>query len=182
MRQGSMQAAHPLPSSPIKGEVPFSGRGTISPQEWRLTSPLMGEAGRGWSNSHQLIHLIPLPKTSRIILPSPRMGGLQANSGGVGRVGALPLPQVRVTAGWGERPQSANPGLFQKPAPRGGFRLIFIYLRGESRLGVRPSMTTASQAGFRHVQTVQNRVFPTKSRRSRYTAFLIRSPGMPADV
>ena len=52
----------------------------------------------GLRKNDALIHLIPLPKSSCILPPSPRMGGLQANSGGVSRVGALPLPQVRVRA------------------------------------------------------------------------------------
>lgn len=30
---------HPLPTSPIKGEVQSSGRGEIVPPEWRETSP-----------------------------------------------------------------------------------------------------------------------------------------------
>ncbi len=38
---------HPLPASPIKGEVQFSGWGSIVPHEWSETSPLMGEVGGG---------------------------------------------------------------------------------------------------------------------------------------
>ena len=38
---------HPLPTSPIKGEVPLSALGAIVPPEWRETSPLMGEVGGG---------------------------------------------------------------------------------------------------------------------------------------
>jgi hypothetical protein len=40
---------HPLPASPIKGEVPLHSFGSIQPQPPAHTSPLMGEAGRGWS-------------------------------------------------------------------------------------------------------------------------------------
>jgi polar amino acid transport system substrate-binding protein len=39
---------HPLPTAPIKGEVQLGSPGSIVPQEWRDTSPLMGEARRGW--------------------------------------------------------------------------------------------------------------------------------------
>ena len=72
----------------------------------------------------------------QILLHTPPItprGGLQANSGGVSRVGALPLPQVRVRAEACARP----PVLFQKPAPRDGERLTIKLLRGVSRLGVR---------------------------------------------
>ncbi|KQW76012.1 hypothetical protein ASC89_24175 [Devosia sp. Root413D1] len=41
----------PLPSSPMKGEVPAGGRRTIEPQSQLFTSPFMGEAGRGPSLS-----------------------------------------------------------------------------------------------------------------------------------
>ena len=43
---------HPLPASPIKGEVWAGDRDWIEPNEWRGTSPLMGEAGKGWSPAH----------------------------------------------------------------------------------------------------------------------------------
>jgi len=41
--------ASPLPASPTRGEVPFRAFGTIPPQPL-FTSPLMGEAGRGWGS------------------------------------------------------------------------------------------------------------------------------------
>ena len=47
---------------------------------------------------------------------------------------------------------ATGPVLLQKPAPRGDFRLIFYLLRGESRLGVRSSVTTALQAALSHEQ------------------------------
>ncbi len=40
-------AAHPLPASPLKGEVPFSGFCVIRAPYASFTSPLVGEAGRG---------------------------------------------------------------------------------------------------------------------------------------
>ena len=46
---------HPLPSSPIKGEVRSGARDSIKPNEWSDTSPLMGEARRGWSPTHQTL-------------------------------------------------------------------------------------------------------------------------------
>jgi len=39
----------PLPSSPMKGEVPTGGWRTIELQPRLFTSPFMGEAGRGLS-------------------------------------------------------------------------------------------------------------------------------------
>ena len=42
---------HPLPASPIKGEVPFSVGDEMLPQEWRSTSPLMGEVRRRWGRA-----------------------------------------------------------------------------------------------------------------------------------
>ena len=48
-KSGLAVAAHPLPSAPIKGEVPiaFVARGVA--QAPAHTSPLMGADGRGWS-------------------------------------------------------------------------------------------------------------------------------------
>jgi hypothetical protein len=45
---------HPLPPSPIEGEVLSGGCGWIVPLEWRETSPLMGEARRGWGHALDL--------------------------------------------------------------------------------------------------------------------------------
>ncbi|UJW85636.1 L-glutamate gamma-semialdehyde dehydrogenase [Devosia sp. SL43] len=39
---------HPLPSSPIKGEVPLGGWDSIDGKEWRETSPSDGGGRRGW--------------------------------------------------------------------------------------------------------------------------------------
>lgn len=44
MRLGS----HPLPTSPIKGEVPLHSFCLIQSQSPAGTSPSMGEARRGW--------------------------------------------------------------------------------------------------------------------------------------
>ena len=44
---------HPLPTSPIKGEVPLHSFGTTLPQPPAGTSPLMGEARRGWSGTNR---------------------------------------------------------------------------------------------------------------------------------
>ena len=38
---------HPHPASPIEGEVESGAYGRMMPNEWRDTSPLMGEVGRG---------------------------------------------------------------------------------------------------------------------------------------
>ena len=42
---------HPLPTSPIKAEVPLHFFGSIQSQPPLPTSPLMGEVGRGWSHA-----------------------------------------------------------------------------------------------------------------------------------
>ncbi len=42
---------HPLPTSPIEGEVPFSVRHTIRHNEWSETSPSDGGGRRGWSRA-----------------------------------------------------------------------------------------------------------------------------------
>jgi hypothetical protein len=44
-------ARQALLASPIKGEVPLHSWGTILPTPRTSTSPLMGEAGRGWGNT-----------------------------------------------------------------------------------------------------------------------------------
>ncbi len=43
------EADGPLPSSPMKGEVPAGVPGTIEATHSLFTSPFMGEAGRGSS-------------------------------------------------------------------------------------------------------------------------------------
>ena len=145
------QAAHPLPASPIQGEVLFSARGSIVPHEWRETSPSDGGGRRGWGHTNKSIHLIPAPKTARILLPSLRMGGLQANSGGGRRAQQSSLAQVRGTGRLLRAFAVRDPRVpFQKPAPRDGQRLSFYLLRGVCRLGVRLYTTTASQAALAH--------------------------------
>src|SRR5690606_12351846 len=89
--------------------------------------------------------LSPPPAPVPYCCPSPRMGGLQANSGGVSRVWSLPAAQVPVRPCVGERPRAAVQ--FQKPAPRGGFVSLFYFTRGESRLGVRPSIDNRATGG-----------------------------------
>jgi polar amino acid transport system substrate-binding protein len=42
---------HPLPASPIKGEMLLRECGTVLPKTQDYTSPLMGEAGRGWGRT-----------------------------------------------------------------------------------------------------------------------------------
>jgi hypothetical protein len=45
-----VRVATPLPSSPTRGEVPHLCCGTTKPHTRLFTSPLMGEAGRGWGH------------------------------------------------------------------------------------------------------------------------------------
>ncbi len=47
------RAAHLLPTSPIKGEVPIQFRASVVPQSPAPTSPLMGEASGAWERSEQ---------------------------------------------------------------------------------------------------------------------------------
>jgi hypothetical protein len=72
----------------------------------------------------------------------------------VGRVRVAPRPwDERTRHSGGALRQSAgvgDPSSDKVPAPRGGCRLIFQLLRGGSRLGARPSSTTAWQAGPWH--------------------------------
>jgi hypothetical protein len=41
---------HPLPTSPVEGEVLLHSFGSIVPQALADTSPSTGEARRGWGN------------------------------------------------------------------------------------------------------------------------------------
>jgi hypothetical protein len=43
----ALPSSHPLPASPIKGEVSAGRWDWVGFQEWRETSPLMGEVGGG---------------------------------------------------------------------------------------------------------------------------------------
>jgi hypothetical protein len=43
----------PLPTSPASGKVPLGILGTIAPHPLADTSPMMGEARRGWGHAHQ---------------------------------------------------------------------------------------------------------------------------------
>jgi hypothetical protein len=58
---------HPLPASPIKGEVPSRGLDCIEPQEWSETSPLMGEVGGG-GRKHQRLSKVSLATTHKSVL------------------------------------------------------------------------------------------------------------------
>jgi hypothetical protein len=49
--------SHPLPSSPIKGEVPLHSRGTIQSRPPHGPSPIKGEARWGWGNTHHTIDI-----------------------------------------------------------------------------------------------------------------------------
>ena len=49
--RGMYSRLHPLPTSPIMGEVPLHFFGSIQSQPPHSTSPLMGEVGRGWSHT-----------------------------------------------------------------------------------------------------------------------------------
>ena len=135
---------HSLPTRGREAHDHIPGVAQCSSERGTGFPPLDGEGLRvGWSHEHRLIHLIPLLKTSRILPPSPRMGGLQANSGGAEPGGSFasptgPSPDGSVCA--------TRPVLFQKPALRDGERLSFYLLRGVSRLGVRPFMQPETPA------------------------------------
>src|SRR5690606_24882134 len=77
--------------------------------------------------------------------PSPRMGGLQANSGGVCRVEVRLFHRFQSGRVGASDPRAAVQS--QKPALRDGSRLILFYSRGESRLGVRPSIDNRTAGG-----------------------------------
>ncbi len=106
----SLTSGLPPPSQPppSRGRVPSRDCDPIRAPESGADTSLMGEAGRGWGhprrprNRTNHLHLVsilsPSPKPVAHSSPSPRMGGLQANSGGVIRARALPLAQVRVPA------------------------------------------------------------------------------------
>ena len=66
-------------------------------------------------NMPHLSILSPSTKLNLQWTPSPRMGGLQANSGGVSRVGALPLPQVPRPLRQGERPRARYSSKNRRP-------------------------------------------------------------------
>jgi len=53
MVDGSDLWLHHLPASPIMGEVSLHSWNTIQFYPQLCTSPLMGEAGRGWSSAHR---------------------------------------------------------------------------------------------------------------------------------
>ncbi len=85
-----------------------------------------------------------LPHTPPI---TPR-GGLQANSGGVSRVGALPLPQVRVRTEACARLARAVP---KTGTPRRSTSQFLFYSEASAVSGSaypRPHMTTAIQAAL----------------------------------
>jgi hypothetical protein len=48
----SQLGRHPLPASPIKGEVQLRSWGMIVSPPPADTSPLMGEVRRGWGSHH----------------------------------------------------------------------------------------------------------------------------------
>ena len=133
-------ARHPHPSFPIMGELPFSGRGTMLPQERRPTSSLMGEAGRGWSHSHKSIHLIPVPKTCRILHPIFRdTAALQRPVAGRCREGTSLSASGSSNGRLGRETPVRESGTVPKTGNPGTVSVSYFYLlRGERRLGVRP--------------------------------------------
>lgn len=62
--------AHPLPSSPVKGEVWHPAWGNMLPPPPFGTSPTMGEVGRGWlgrageTGHHRFIPVVAMPSMS----------------------------------------------------------------------------------------------------------------------
>ena len=52
-------SASPLPTSPTREEVPFSVWDSIEPNTLRGTSPLMGEARKGWGSTRQPAEYTP---------------------------------------------------------------------------------------------------------------------------
>ena len=117
----------------------------------------------------QIYPSYPPPQNRAYPLPSLRMGGLQANSGGVSRVGALPLPQVRVRTEACARPARAVPktGTLRRRASHFYFTQRRQPSRGPPTRGrtCGPHTTTALQAALRHACTRQNprRTAPTPS-------------------
>ena len=82
--------------SPSRGRCRSVVKARSCPTSGEKPPPLMGEVGGGGATPTNLSILSPPQKPRAYSSPSPRTGGLQANRGGVSRVGALPLPQVRV--------------------------------------------------------------------------------------
>jgi len=70
---------HPLPASPIEGEVPFGGPGNSVPKAQGYTSPSMGEAGRGWGHTHQPLKQKGRPRAPFSVLSKPDQNGLFAS-------------------------------------------------------------------------------------------------------
>ena len=93
--------------------------------------------------------------------PSHRMGGLQANSGGGSRVRLR--RSHRFESG---RKRVRDPhGLFQKPAPRGGFRLSFLFT--QRRKPPRGSSTHDNRvAGGAFACPIDSATFPAMVRRA----------------
>jgi hypothetical protein len=122
-----------LPASPlIRRCAPPSPRWgrRVSTEPPRPRPPLAGKGARradeGVCREPQFIPLFPGPKTSRILPPSLRVGGLQANSGGVSRAWLLPVAQVRVRPQRGERPRCAIPGCSKNRHPEAVSVSLFI--------------------------------------------------------
>ena len=104
----------------------------------------------------------PYPRPQNLPYPSPVTphGGLQANGGGVGRVGVLPLPRVRVRTEACARPARAVPktGTLRRRASHFYFTQRRLPSRGPPTRGrtCGPHTITASQAALRHVLASQN--------------------------
>jgi hypothetical protein len=169
-RYGSLTSGliHP----PYRGrEVLFGRLACIVPHEWSSTSPSIGEAGWGVGRhipNPRLTHLIPTPKTRRILPPSPLPGGLQANSGWGEPGGGFASPTGSKAVATGLlTPRTVQ---FQKPAPRDDLRLIFLLRTRRKPSRGPPNHDNRDQAVLPHARQfmLQNAVVT-------YQAFFISS-------
>ena len=96
---------------------------------WIVQSP-QGEAAKPPPPLHHSVFRQTYPPAAILPhnLPIPPQGGLQANSGGGRRVWPLPATQVRVRAGWGERPQSVDPRAVPKTGTPGRIPSHYLLL------------------------------------------------------
>ncbi|MGB3336766.1 MAG: L-glutamate gamma-semialdehyde dehydrogenase [Devosia sp.] len=107
---------HPLPTSPIQEEVLAGGSGATAPRP-QGTSPLMGEARRGWGHESGITNTA-IPSPSAIFAP-------RQNSAGLDLTDPVAFPTMEAartafqTAQWQARPLVAQPAPLPNP-PREG--------------------------------------------------------------
>jgi hypothetical protein len=150
------------------------------PRTGRASLPLWGGSEGGGAARSTSVDLSPppIPPAYSPHQPTRRPAGEQWwGESGV----AFACCAGSSSAATGRASPARDSGLLQKPAPRGVLRLIFYYLRGESRLGVRSFFDNRIQAALRHARTSKCDDIAKNAMRSAHEAVDVCGMALPRE-